>query len=197
MSVWISELRSDVPTILVSEGTVHSREPLLLRAAAEGLGGLPVQVIMTTGTHRRPEDLGLHSLAPNIRVESFVSYSDLLPHTNLVVTTGGAGTVLAALSAGIPMLVVPTEWDKPENARRVLDSGAGLWLSPRHCTAKRVRSAVARLLSDQSFARNARRLASIFSRSGGPEQAAELLQDLAQSRIGAPAHSVQSVNDGG
>jgi UDP:flavonoid glycosyltransferase YjiC (YdhE family) len=64
------------------------------------------------------------------------------------VTTGGAGTVMAALQAGIPQLIVPTHWDKPDNARRVVEAGAGLKLTPRQCTPAALRAAVDRLLHE-------------------------------------------------
>src|SRR5258705_7175024 len=83
-----------------------------------------MEVIMTTGAHRDPADLNLGPIAPNVRVEQWVSHSDLLPRCAALVTTGGAGTVMAALQAGVPQLIVPTHWDKPDNARRVVEAGA-------------------------------------------------------------------------
>jgi UDP:flavonoid glycosyltransferase YjiC (YdhE family) len=133
---------------------------------------------MATGTHRRPAELGLEPLAPNIRVERWVNYNHLLPRTDLVVTTAGAGTVLAALEAGIPMVLIPTEWDKPEVARRVAEAGAGLLLKLERCRPERLRGAVERVLTDPAYRQNARRLADSFARYQGPSQAAELLETI-------------------
>ena len=66
-------------------------------------------------------------------------------------TTGGAGTVMAALHAGVPLVVVPTEWDKPENAQRVVEAGVGVRLAPHLCTPTRLRSAVEHVLSEPDF----------------------------------------------
>jgi MGT family glycosyltransferase len=176
---WLDELRGDRPVVYVTEGTLHSKPPLLLRAALHGLGSMPVQVIATTGKHRDPSRIGLGVIPPNARVERFVPHSELFPLTDVVVTTGGAGTVLAALSAGLPLVVVPTAWDQPENAWRVAESGAGIRLAPRHCTPERIRNAVRLVLSDASFRQNARRLATEFAGYGGAAQAADLLENLA------------------
>jgi MGT family glycosyltransferase len=176
---WLSRIPKDYPLIYVSEGTIPGKVPVLLRAAAEGLGNLPMQIVMTTGTHRTPIDLGLGDVANNIRMEQWVPLSDLLPRTDLVVTTGGSGTVLGALREGIPLLVVPTAWDQPENAWRVVDAGAGLRIPWQDCTPVRLREAVKRLLGEPSFRDNARRLAADFNNYGGAAQAAELLEDLA------------------
>jgi MGT family glycosyltransferase len=176
---WLSQMPVDRPLVHVTEGTIHVQEPFLLRAASNGLANRPVQVVMTTGRHRDPRELDLGPLAANIRVERYVAHSDLFPRTAVVVTMGGAGTLLSALRAGVPLVVVPTEWDKPENAQRVVEAGAGLRLEPRHCTPERLRAAVERVLNEPSFSRNARRLAEAFSRYGGPVRAAELLEGLA------------------
>jgi MGT family glycosyltransferase len=137
-----------------------------------------MEVMMTTGGDRDPSELNLGRVAPNVHIARWISHSDLLPHTAVMVTTGGAGSVLAGLSAGVPLVVVPTEWDKPENAQRVVEAGAGLRLPPQQCDARRLRAAVERILGDESFRRNARRLAGIFASYGGATRAAELLEEL-------------------
>jgi MGT family glycosyltransferase len=157
---------------------MHVKSAFVLRAAAKGLANLPMQVIMTTGGNREPGEIDLLPIAGNIHIVRWVSHSELLPKTNVVVTTGGAGTVLAALHAGVPMVIVPTEWDKPEIAQRVVEAGAGIRLSPARCTPKRLRAAVERVLEEPSFKQNAQRLATIFSQYGGPDRAAELLEKL-------------------
>lgn len=175
---WLEDLPRDLPWVHVTEGTMHSQAPFVLQAAATGLAGRPVQVIMTTGRDRDPAKIGLPPLASNIRVERWVPHSDLLPRTDVMITTGGASTVLAGLNAGVPMVLVPTQWDKPDNAQRVVEAGAGVRISPRRCTPDRLRAAVERVLSDSSFRENARRMSEIFSRYGGPFRAAELLETL-------------------
>lgn len=176
--VWLEQLPHDRPWVHITEGTLHSQEPIVLRAAAQGLAHLPMQVIMTTGGHREPAEMGLGTLAPNILVQRWVAHSDLLPHTDVVVTTGGAGTVMTVLQAGVPLVIVPTEWDKPGNARRVVDAGAGLRLAPRHCTPKRLRAAVEHVLKEPAYRYNAQRLQAAFARYDGPARAAVLLEEL-------------------
>jgi MGT family glycosyltransferase len=185
---WLTELPADRPLVHVTEGTMHAGPPLVLRAAAQGLADLPLQVVMTSGKRRDPASLNLGSIAPNVRVERWVPHSDLLPRTDVMVTTGGGSTVVAGVQAGVPMVVVPTQWDKPENAQRVVEAGVGLRLAPRRCTPKRLRAAVERILSDGSFRENAQRMAATFVRYGGAQQAAELTVRLVASQKGQTAH---------
>ena len=175
---WLGQLPRDRPWVHVTEGTMPRQKPFVLRAAAEGLADLPMQVIMTSGGNRQPADLDLGPLASNICLEAWVPHSDLMPLTDVVVTTGGAGTVMTTLSAGVPLIVVPTEWDKAENAQRVVEAGAGLRIPPRQCTPAKLRAAVERVLAEPSFRENARRLSKIFAGYAGPARAAELVEQL-------------------
>ncbi len=175
---WLLQNHGDAPLIYVTEATVGSSEPFLLRIAARALRDLQVRVVMTTGKQRNPAELDFGDLPSRFRVEQYVPQSDLLPRTAVMVTLGGSGGVLAALKAGVPMVVVPTEWDRPENAQRVVEAGAGLRIAANRCTPDRLRAAVERVLTEPSFRQNARRLGEAFARYGGPVRAAQLLEGL-------------------
>lgn len=171
-------------SVHVSEGTVHVQRPFLLKAAVDGLRDAPVQVIATTGGHRSVEELGLGALPGNVQLTRWVSHDELLPRVDVVVTTGGAGTVMASLAAGVPLVIVPTEWDKPEIAQRVVEAGAALRLSPARCTPARLRASVLEVLENPSFRTAARRLAAAFARQGGARRAAELIVALDRAHGG-------------
>jgi MGT family glycosyltransferase len=187
-SGWLDELPQNQPWVHVTEGTMHYQDPFILRAAARGLADRPVQVVMTSGPQRDLATLGLGTLASNVRVEQWVSHDDLLPHCAALVTTGGAGTVKAALKYGVPMVVIPTHWDKSDNAQRIVQAGAGLRIAPGRCTPARLRAAVGRVLREPSFRANARRLAHDLEAAPAPDYAAGLLERLAHSsgQVGIP-----------
>jgi MGT family glycosyltransferase len=191
---WLADLPRDWPVVHVTEGTVHTREPLLLRAATQGFRDRPMHVIMTTGPYRRPDELDLGPRGANIRVEQFVPHHALFPLTDVVVTTGGAGTVTTALMAGVPLVVVPNGWDLPENAQRVVYSGAGVRLSPHDCTPERLRAAVERVLGDPSYRENARRVGAALRERGGAAQAAFLIEDFAATRRRTTAAVAEGVS---
>ena len=189
---WLPRLTGDEPVVHVTEGTMHAGRPVLLAAAARGLAGLPVQVVMTSGKERDPSSLGLAPLAPNIRLERWVSHADLLPRTDVMVTTGGGSTVVAGMRAGVPMVVVPTQWDKPDNAQRVTEAGVGLRLSPGRCSPRRLREYVIRILKEDRYRDNARRLAKEFVRLGRPDRTARLLEGLTVGSGTAPRRNGSS-----
>jgi len=83
------------------------------------------------------------------------------------------------------LIIVPTDWDKPDIARRVEESGAGIQIPPAQCNPKRLRAAVEQVLGTPSFRQNAQRMAAAFARYGGPPAAADLLERLAAEQIPA------------
>jgi MGT family glycosyltransferase len=184
-TAWLDRLPSDRPWVHVTEGTSHYQDPFLLRAAARGLAAAPLEAILTTGSGgavgstRDPHGLGL-ATADNIHVTDWVGHDGLLPRCSAVVTTGGPGTVMAALRAGAPVVVVPTTWDKPGNARRVVHAGVGVRLSPRRCTPTALRAAVEEVLGDPAYRKRATLIAEKLAAAPGPSGAAESIEALAR-----------------
>jgi UDP:flavonoid glycosyltransferase YjiC (YdhE family) len=74
-----------------------------------------------------------------------------------VVSHGGHGTVIKALAAGLPQLVVPLGRDQPNNAARITQRGVGLQLRPT-ATTEAIGLAVERILQDRGFTHRAAEL---------------------------------------
>jgi len=85
---------------------------------------------------------------------------------------------MSALVAGAPLVVVPTTWDKPDNARRVVEAGAGIRLAPKACTPEGLRGAVHEILHDPAYTARAREVAKDLAEAPGPDGAAALLENL-------------------
>jgi MGT family glycosyltransferase len=176
---WLDTIPAERPWVHVTESTIASGEPFLLRAAIVALAQEPVEVIITTGEQREATVLGAGPLPANVHVARWLSHGELLPRCSALVTLGGKSTVLAAAEAGVPMVLVPNNWDKPDNARRVTEAGAGIRLSPRHLDPQALRAAVRAVIQEPSFRKAAQRLAGQLVAAPGPARAAELLEQLA------------------
>jgi MGT family glycosyltransferase len=182
---WLDAVPSERPWVHVTESTLAYGDPFLLRAAAEGLAKEPVEVIVTTGEQRDLQALGLGALPPNVHVARWLNHGELLPRCSAVVTVGGKATVLASMEAGVPLVLVPTTWDKPDNARRVTEAGAGVRLSPRRCTPEALRAAVRQVLDEPRYRQAAEQIATRLAAAPGPPRTAELLERLAGRRTTA------------
>jgi MGT family glycosyltransferase len=182
---WLDAIPAQRPWVHVTESTLSHGDPFLLRAAVEALAGESVEVIVTTGRQRDAGALG--PLPANAHVAPWLNHGDLLPRCAAVVTVGGKATILAALEAGVPLVVVPTTWDKPDNARRVTEAGAGVTLPRRRCTPERLRAAVRRVLAEPNYRTAARDIAAELAAAPGPAGAADLLERLAGVPAASPA----------
>ena len=119
-----------------------------------GLAGAPYEAILTTGRRRAGS---ISAQAPNVHVRDWLAHDTLLPRCSALVTTGGAGTTMAGLRAGLPLVLVPTSWDKPEIALRMVEAGVAVRVPPRRCTPQALRAAVDEVLGDPRYRENARR----------------------------------------
>ena len=158
----------------VTQGTYDVDPADLLLPALRGLAGADVRVALATGGPELPAEL----LAANARQAPFLPYDWLLPRTSVVVTNGGWGGVLAALAAGVPLVVAGGTLDKPEIARRVAWSGAGIDLRTGRPSPQQVAEAVARVLADDGYRERARAIGDSLARHGGAPTAAGLVERL-------------------
>jgi UDP:flavonoid glycosyltransferase YjiC (YdhE family) len=176
-------VREDLPWVYVSEGTVHL-DPQLLRAAAQGLSNLPIEVIMTTGRHRElgSLNLGPRPLGRNIHVYPWLDIGSLLKKVSSVVNVGGPGTIMAALNSAVPVVIVPFAWDHPETGWRIRASGAGVLVEPKHLSPETLRVAVMQTLNDPAIREKARVVADSFRALGGARTAARFVHELKPER---------------
>lgn len=131
-------------------------------------------VVCTTGG-ADPAVLGRRPA--NVRVAVFLPHDLLLPEVDVIVTNGGWGGVLAALQAGVPLVVAGASLDKPEVARRVAWSGAGVNLRTGTPKPARIAQAVREVTTRPDFRARARELGAALTEAGA-HTAADLLEDL-------------------
>ena len=101
----------------------------------------------------------LAAAGPHLQVRRFVDQSALLPHCDLVVSHGGAGTLLGAAAHGVPQLVLPQAADHFRNARALLRVGGGRVIEPGRQTLDVVAAALAGMFEDPAIVHGAKRLA--------------------------------------
>ena len=126
-------------------GTVPFAAPAF-GAVLAGLGQVDADVLFTIG---RMDRAALGPIPANVHVESFLPQQVAMA-CDAVVSHGGAGTTMAALTRGLPMVVVPLFADQMHNAARIEAMGAGLSVDPQEA-ATELAAAVERVLTDPSY----------------------------------------------
>jgi UDP:flavonoid glycosyltransferase YjiC (YdhE family) len=176
---WTPQKRGE-PLVLVTLGTVFAQESgdLFARLLA-GVRALPVEVLVTVGPALDPAEMGPQP--PHVRVVQHVPLPEVLPRCAAVVSHGGSGTVVAALAAGVPCVVLPMGADQPLNADRCVALGVGRALDAATATPAEVREALVAVLEDPSYRSAAEAVRSEVAALPGAGRAAEELERLAPS----------------
>ncbi len=151
------------PLVLVAFSSTFQNQLDVIRNAALALAGLPVQGVVTLGPALAGSDV---ETPTNVRLLGSVSHDELMARAVVVITHAGHGTVMRALSHGVPMLCLPMGRDQHDNAARVAARGAGLVLD-RWASADAIREAVVRLLGDAGFRAAAWRLRDSIATAAG------------------------------
>jgi UDP:flavonoid glycosyltransferase YjiC (YdhE family) len=168
----------DDPLVLIAPSTSQDPNHRLLHAALHGLADVPVRVLATYNGRLPSRALRVPS---NARVVRWVSYSRTLPFCDAVVCHAGHGTLVRALSLGVPVVACPVAGDMNENAARLAWSGAGVRLPRRFISPRPLRRAVEYVLSEPSVRVQAREFAGWAAEHDAGARAAVLIERLAAS----------------
>ena len=154
---------ADRPRVAVTLGTVAPGivgvDPLRWLLAAAGR--LDAEFVLALGG-TDPADLG--PLPANVRASRWLPLRALLRTCTAVVHHGGAGSVMAALDAGLPQIVLPQGADQFDNATALVRRGAGFEATPADSAADAVR----RVLADDALRAAAREVRAELAASPGP-----------------------------
>ena len=150
-SGWLERAAPGRRRLCVTLGTVNAKRLDLLRPIVAGLSRLDgdPEVVVTAGPQGDPAALG--DLPPGFRVERYVPMSRLLPTCDLAVFHGGSGTMLTALAAGVPLVIMPIAADQHDNAERCRSAGVARVLGADGLTAEAVREAVEEVLGEPRY----------------------------------------------
>ncbi len=163
------------PLVLVSLSTTYQQQADVVRRVVAALADLPVRGLVTLGPALDGERF---SLPPNVRAESYIPHRLVCPHADLVITHCGHGTVITALSAGVPLVCLPMGRDQGDNAARVVWRGAGVRCSSK-ADVKTLRQAIQQVLEQPQYREGAHQIADGIARDGGSATAIVELEGLA------------------
>lgn len=168
---WLAELRR--PLVYATMGTVFNT-PEAFRRLIDVLAGQPVGALVTVGRDIDPDEVG--PAPANVRLERFVPQAHVLPDSAAVISHGGSGTMLGALAAGVPLVLLPQGADQFENAVRCERNGVAAVVWPDRADAAAIADALGRVLAEPSFREAAGRLAAEIAAMPSPDEVAERVE---------------------
>lgn len=172
---WLDQLGSR-KLIVATLGNNYNRTPGVFEAIIAALAPLPFDLVVLVGRNRRREEFG--SVPPNVRIEPYVPLSLLAPRADAVICHAGFNTIMTAILAGTPMVLIPIDSDQPAAAQRCRDLGLGPLLERRRLDPERIREAVLAVLHQPAFRTAAAALRREVEALQSTEDAATLIECL-------------------
>jgi sterol 3beta-glucosyltransferase len=153
----------------------------------EAVKGLDRQVVIQSGWAK----LGASALPANVHVAGFVPHAWLFERGACVVHHGGAGTLGAALRAGIPQAIVWHVGAMPVWDRKLVELGvAPRPRSHRTMSARWLRGTLERLLTDRRMQERARTLGQLVKAEDGLGSAVRAIEEAVGKTARAPQAAV-------
>ena len=171
----------DNPLVLIAPSTSQDPDHRLLHAALRGLADAPVRVLATYNRRLPSRPL---PIPDNTTVVDWVSYTRTLPHCDAIVCHAGHGTLVRALSLGVPVIACPVAGDMNENAARLVWAGAGARVPRRFISPRPLLRAVELALNEPSIRHQAQALSTWTSNNDPGAHAARLVEQLASKTLG-------------
>ena len=164
----------DRPIVVVAFSSTFQNQTKALQNCINALKDLPINGCVTLGPAM--EDIELNC-PENVIVMKSVKHSLLFPHTDLVITHGGHGTIIRALANGLPLIILPMGRDQGDNAIKVELCNAGIKLSPKSSPG-RIRKAVEQILSNSMYKQNVQSMKKKIASSDGLDDVLIEINDL-------------------
>jgi UDP:flavonoid glycosyltransferase YjiC (YdhE family) len=177
---WVEHLPAR-PTVYLTLGTEVNKEPTLyprvMQTIIEGLRAAPINLIVTLGRDKDPAEFGPQP--ENVRIERYIPQSALLPRCDLMVMHGGTNSMLQAVDAGVPTVIVPLIADQFFNAYVARDLQLAPVVPLEDLTPESIREAVEAALANPTYRRNMAGLKTEMEALPGIEHAVELVERVA------------------
>ncbi|MEZ4712091.1 MAG: glycosyltransferase [Caldilineaceae bacterium] len=166
------------PLVYIALGTIHHAQPQFYNQCFAALGDFPARFILAIG--KSTEAAALNPIPPNFEVHASVPQLQVLQHADLFVTHGGINSVHEGLYYGVPLLVIPQQFEQMMNGYCVVKQGAALVIDDQVLRGRvdmvALRRALETMLADVRFSRAARIMQKELQATGGYRQAADELQ---------------------
>ena len=162
------------PLIYASMGTIQNRLLEIFHYIAEACNGLDAQLVISLGGSASPE--ALKGLLGNPLVVGYAPQLELLQKTTLTITHAGMNTTLESLNNGVPLVAIPIANDQPGVASRIVWSGSGEAIPVKKVNVNNLRTAIKKVLTEDSYQKNALRLQAAIKKAGGTKRAIDIVE---------------------
>jgi UDP:flavonoid glycosyltransferase YjiC (YdhE family) len=135
------------PLVVISLSSTFQNQQATIQSAIDALRNQEIRGLVTLGPAVKKSSF---TVPENVLVVESAPHSKVFPEADLVITHAGHGTIMRALSHGLPLVCLPMGRDQNDNAVKVKHHGCGIGLSAK-AGAGKIRKAVQHILTEKSF----------------------------------------------
>ena len=124
----------------------------------------------------------LGDIPDNVILSYYTPQLELLPKTSVMVTHGGANSVMEAIYYSVPMLIIPLCNDQFHQAHFIEKNDIGIQLNFDRISAEQCWQAIEKLLVSKNIKNNMKTISKSYKKDGALE-AANLVDSLLKSGV--------------
>lgn len=158
-------------TIYISLGTVLNQNQDFYESCLIAFANTDYDVVMAVGDKTDISSLG--RIPENFTVKNVVDQISVLQKADVFITHCGMNSTSEGLYFGVPLVLFPQHGEQRMVADRVAELGAGLAL--KNNKPKYLAAAVAEVLVNPTYKKEAQKLAKSFREAGGAAKAASVI----------------------
>lgn len=159
------------PVVFMALGSQIFHQPRMFELIIKASRGESWQLVLATGSLRidAPGDVRVVGYAPQLA---------LLRRARVMISHGGANSVMEALAHGVPLMISPICNDQPHNARFVARAGAGVCCDLGRASVEEVRGSLGMLCEEGAVRATVGRIARSYQAAGGAATVADAVLRL-------------------
>jgi MGT family glycosyltransferase len=176
--------------VYISLGTIHSTHTAFFRTCFEAFASHRGRFILSAGKQANIRELG--PIPANFIVRPSVPQLEVLQRADIFITHAGMNSVHEGLYYGVPLVLIPHQFEQLFNARCVVARGAGHiiddHLRRKPLTAAMLRQALEKVLAEPHYREAAKEVQRALRATGGYQQAANEIQAYLAEGKGVLVH---------
>jgi len=168
--------------VLVTQGTVEKDACKIIVPTLEAFKNTDTLVVCTTGGSQTAVLRNQYNY-PNIIIEDFIPFADIMPYASVYITNGGYGGVMLSIENKLPMVTAGVHEGKNEICARVGYFKYGVNLKTESPTPAQIIKAVEEVTTNGMYKMNIEKLSREFAQYNANELCAKYVKALIQPNI--------------
>ncbi|MBU1340415.1 MAG: hypothetical protein KKE44_04615 [Proteobacteria bacterium] len=148
--------------IYISLGTLHNNKADFYKICVTAFTGTEYCVVISVGFQIDVNEFD--DVPDNFIIRQSVPQQRLLGHVSLFITHAGMNSVNEAICSGVPMLLLPHQFEQKMIAQRIAMLGIGIEMRYKKITPQKLYETAEKLISDPGYKNMASQYQSIFNK---------------------------------